>query len=79
MRLERIYLPNFKNLRDFEIDFTLGSPTTVLVGRNATGKSNLIEAIVTIFRDLDAGPSRIRDDEISLHDHVFCPWTERGN
>lgn len=60
MRLERIYLPNFKNLRDFEIDFTLGSPTTVLVGRNATGKSNLIEAIVTIFRDLDAGPSRIK-------------------
>lgn len=32
----------------------------VLVGRNATGKSNLIEAIVTIFRDLDAGPDHIR-------------------
>jgi recombinational DNA repair ATPase RecF len=60
MRLEHIYLPNFKNLRDFEIDFTLGSPTIVLVGRNATGRPNLIEAIVTIFRDLDAGPSHIK-------------------
>jgi predicted ATPase len=60
MRLKRIYLPNFKNLRDFNIDFAPDSPTTVLVGRNATGKSNLIEAIVTIFRDLDAGPDQIR-------------------
>jgi predicted ATPase len=60
MRLERVYLPNFKNLHDFEISFASGSPTMVLVGRNATGKSNLIEAIVTIFRDLDAGPSQIR-------------------
>jgi predicted ATPase len=60
MRLERIYLPDFKNLRDFEVDFGRSSPTIVLVGRNATGKSNLIEAIVTIFRDLDAGPAQIR-------------------
>src|SRR5271165_3664209 len=47
MRLKRIYLPKFKNLHDFNIDFAPDSPTTVLVGRNATGKSNLIEAIVT--------------------------------
>ena len=39
MRLEKIYLPNFKNLQDFEVDFgTRIPPTTVLVGRNATGK-----------------------------------------
>ena len=60
MRLKHVYLPNYKNLQDFEIDFSSASPTTVLVGRNATGKSNLIEAIVTIFRDLDAGPPHIR-------------------
>src|ERR1700678_4460812 len=60
MRLEYIHLPSFKNLKDFHLDFGEGSPTTVLVGRNATGKSNLIEAIVTIFRDLDAGPAQIR-------------------
>jgi predicted ATPase len=60
MRLERIHLPHFKNLQDFDAEFGQ-DPTTVLVGRNATGKSNLIEAIVTIFRDLDAGPSHIRE------------------
>lgn len=59
MRIERIELPNFKNLRDFKINFS-DSSTAILVGRNASGKSNLIEAIVTIFRDLDAGPRSIR-------------------
>ena len=28
---------------------------TVLVGRNGTGKSNLLEALTIIFRDLDLG------------------------
>jgi len=59
VRLERIELPNFKNLTNFVAEFG-PDPTTVLVGRNGTGKSNLIEAIVTIFRDLDAGPERLR-------------------
>ena len=58
MRLKSIYLPNFKNLRDFTVTFSAESPTTVLVGRNASGKSNLIEAIVTIFRDLHRCPLR---------------------
>jgi predicted ATPase len=60
MRLRRVHLPDFKNLKDFQIDFGSGSPTLVFVGRNATGKSNFIEAVVTIFRDLDAGPDHIR-------------------
>jgi predicted ATPase len=60
MRLKSIYLASFKNLRNFTVTFSPESATTVLVGRNASGKSNLIEAIVTIFRDLDAGPSQIR-------------------
>ena len=29
--------------------------TTVLIGHNGMGKSNLIEAIVIIYRDLDLG------------------------
>ena len=53
MRLDTLKITNFKNLRDFRIDFDETSPTTVLVGRNATGKSNLLEALVLIFRDLD--------------------------
>ena len=59
MRLLRLHIkrcqstPGFKNLSDFVIDFDEESPTTVLVGRNGTGKSNILEALTVIFRDLD--------------------------
>ena len=55
MRLDKLTIKHFKNLRDFIIDFDESSLTTVLIGQNATGKSNLIEALVIIFRDLDLG------------------------
>ncbi|MEW5826292.1 MAG: AAA family ATPase [Candidatus Bipolaricaulota bacterium] len=55
MRLDKLTIGSFKNLRDFSIDFDEQTPTTVLVGRNGTGKSNLLEALTIIFRDLDAG------------------------
>jgi predicted ATPase len=55
MKLDRLSLPNYRNLRSFEIDFDESQPTTVLIGRNGTGKSNLIEAIVEIFRELVLG------------------------
>jgi predicted ATPase len=53
MRLDKLTIHNFKNLQDFSIDFDEESLTTVLVGQNGTGKSNLLEALVMIFRDLD--------------------------
>jgi predicted ATPase len=47
----------FKSLRDFEINFEDEQADkfrpTVIVGENGTGKTNLLEALVTIFRDLD--------------------------
>ncbi len=55
MRLDRLSIPNYRNLRSFEIDFDESQPTTVLIGRNGSGKSNLIEAIVEIFRELELG------------------------
>jgi len=55
MRLDRLRIPNYRNLRSFEIDFDESQPTTVLLGRNGSGKSNLIEAIVEIFRELELG------------------------
>lgn len=63
MRLERLKIQNFRNLRDFEITFTRSAldadgqecefKSHAVIGPNGSGKSNLIEAIVTIFRDLD--------------------------
>ena len=58
MRIEQLYIKDFKNLKDFSIDFDKKALTSVIVGRNATGKSNLMEALVTIFRDLDLEPEQ---------------------
>lgn len=55
MRLDWLKIRRFKNLTDFAIDFDEGELSTVLIGENGTGKSNVIEALVTIFRDLDLG------------------------
>ena len=53
MRLDELTIGEFKNLRDLRVDFDEGSPYTVLVGENGAGKSNLIEALSLIFRNLD--------------------------
>lgn len=53
MRLNEIEIGEFKNLRNFRLNFDQASPYTVLVGENGAGKSNLIEALSIIFRNLD--------------------------
>ncbi len=53
MRIDKLHLNSFKNLVDFDIDFDETSPKQVLVGRNGVGKSNVLEAITRIFRDLN--------------------------
>ncbi len=53
MRIDRLKIDNFKNLRNFQIDIDESQLTSVFIGRNGAGKSNLLEAIVIIFRDLD--------------------------
>lgn len=60
MRLDRVYIDGFKNLKQAEVDFDERHLTSVLIGQNGAGKSNLIEAIVDVFRfvDLDRGKPR---------------------
>jgi predicted ATPase len=68
MQLRHLGIPHFRNLRGVVIDFaTQLSDSTeartnlppkairshALIGQNGTGKSNLIEALITIFRDVD--------------------------
>jgi predicted ATPase len=57
MRLSYLKIDRFKNLNGFAIEFDEASqePVTVLLGRNGSGKSNLFEALVIIFRDLIQG------------------------
>jgi predicted ATPase len=54
MRVDRLKIRGFKNLEGVDIDFDQDSLETVLIGQNGTGKSNVIEALATIFRDLDS-------------------------
>ncbi len=54
MRIDKVHIKSrFKNLEDFHINIDENAWETVLLGLNATGKSNFLEALVIIFRDLD--------------------------
>ncbi|KGK10949.1 MULTISPECIES: AAA family ATPase [Vibrio] len=68
MQLRYLAIPQFRNLRNLEVSFaselepvsgTLGNTPAkrirshALIGQNGTGKSNLIEALITLFRDVD--------------------------
>ncbi|WP_406826858.1 AAA family ATPase [Pedobacter sp. KACC 23697] len=53
MRLKHLHIiGEYKNLKDFKFDFQGTSFIDVFVGKNGTGKSNLFEAIIEIFRHL---------------------------
>lgn len=45
----------FKNLKNVSIDFDKNEWITVVIGWNGTGKSNVLEALATLFRDLIMG------------------------
>lgn len=52
MRINFITITSYKNLKNFTVEFRADDFATVLLGRNASGKSNFIEALVRIFRNL---------------------------
>jgi len=68
MQLRTLVIPHFRNLRHLKMTFATeleqvagvatSEPTKrirshALIGQNGTGKSNLIEALITLFRDVD--------------------------
>jgi predicted ATPase len=73
MRIDWIRIPAYRNLHDFEINFDESQSTTVLLGHNSSGKSNLIEAIVEIFRELESGRSTwfVYSIKYSCYNHVI--------
>lgn len=60
MRLDKVYIDGFKNLKQLTADFDENRLTTVVIGQNGAGKSNLIEAIISIFRWVDLRRSEPR-------------------
>lgn len=55
MKLDKLWIKEFKNLKNISVDFDDKNLVTVIIGWNGAGKSNLLEALVIIFRDLDLG------------------------
>jgi len=51
MQIIKLVVKGYKNLNDLTIEFN-GNNTTVLIGNNGTGKSNVIEAISAVFAGL---------------------------
>lgn len=79
MQLQRVKIGLFRNLREVEIRFgtQLEPPagnapdapprpirSHALIGQNGTGKSNLIEALITMFRDIDLDRDAAFDFEL---------------
>lgn len=60
MRIDKVYIEDFKNLKKFSIDIDESSMNTVFLGQNATGKSNFLEALVLIFKHLDLSTEQKR-------------------
>ncbi|MDM8548617.1 AAA family ATPase [Desulfobacterales bacterium HSG2] len=52
MRITKLYIKDYKNLKDFNWDINPDYPISVIVGKNASGKTNLLEAIVNIFQQV---------------------------
>jgi predicted ATPase len=52
MRLKSVYISQYKNLKDFTLNFDGNSFIDVFVGKNGTGKSNFFEALIEIFHHL---------------------------
>ncbi|MCG3145703.1 MAG: DNA replication and repair protein RecF [Gammaproteobacteria bacterium] len=53
MKIHELKIKGFRNLRNFEITFT--EDITMLLGKNGSAKSNLIEAIALIFSKIELG------------------------
>lgn len=53
MRLNRLRIISYKNLRDVEVDFSTCRGLSIVAGRNGAGKSNFLEALSLVMCDLN--------------------------
>lgn len=56
MRIDSLEIKSpWKNLEGLKVDFDENCDVAVIIGRNGSAKSNLLESIITIFRNIDLG------------------------
>lgn len=66
MQIQSATIKRFRNLNNFQINFDQNETISVIVGQNAAGKSNFIEAIVLIFKYLDFDFKKPVDPDLAL-------------
>ena len=59
MQLKKLWIKDYKNLKDFSLDFEKGNNLSILIGNNGSGKSNVLEAISGIFTEWYGVPASI--------------------
>ncbi|MCP5063981.1 MAG: AAA family ATPase [Ignavibacteriae bacterium] len=52
MRILELYIKKYKLLEEFKIEFPFDQSTTVLIGKNGSGKTTVIECLTEIFSGL---------------------------
>ena len=66
MKLKSLWIQEYKNLKDFQLDFEKGNHLSILVGNNGSGKSNVLEAISGIFAEAYRGVANVLDSDYFL-------------
>jgi len=80
MRIKELWISKYKNLEN--ITFTFNNRlTSLLVGLNGVGKSNLLEAISIIFRDLDLSEKEenLTTNTSSFFFEYYIEYSCKGN
>lgn len=73
MHLSRVYIRNFRSIRELDLHFEPGK--NVIIGRNNTGKSNIIKAVDLILGE--STPTYAKSDNIDEND--FYSWKENSD
>lgn len=78
MKIDKVKIHGFKNLNHFVIDLDENKMHTILLGQNAAGKSNFLEALVIIFRDLDLNEKKTLIPEFNFDILYKCKDKENN-
>ncbi len=82
MKIEYLFIDGYKNLSNFEAFFEKGSPINAIIGNNGSGKSNILEALATIFSKImvsDEAPNFTFDIVYSVYDNRIRVENRKGN
>lgn len=67
MKISYLFIDGYKNLNNIELTFEEKSSVNALIGNNGSGKSNILEAITTIFLGVHNGAIA---EEFSFNFHI---------